>query len=149
MKNPAKRKGKRKMWILLIIVGLIVAGLIGGIMADAPGRREINDLTFADINFKDLKNGSYIGEFKSTGAQFRNATVEATISEGKLSNVKILKGALDKEGKPQKLKDDRGIDDFFNDVISSQTLQVDVISGATITCKAHLKALEDALEKAR
>lgn len=61
----------------------------------------------------------------------------------------ILKGALDSEGKPQKLKDGRGIDDLFNDVIESQTLNVDVISGATLTCKAHLKALENALEQAQ
>lgn len=32
---------------------------------------------------------------------------------------------------------------------SSQTLEVDVISGATVTSKAHLKALENALEQAQ
>jgi uncharacterized protein with FMN-binding domain len=33
--------------------------------------------------------------------------------------------------------------------LSSQSLQVDVISGATLTSKTHLKALEDALKKAQ
>ncbi|HHV58206.1 MAG TPA: FMN-binding protein, partial [Firmicutes bacterium] len=34
------------------------------------------------------------------------------------------------------------------EVIKSQSLQVDVISGATLTSKAHLKAVENALEQA-
>jgi uncharacterized protein with FMN-binding domain len=37
---------------------------------------------------------------------------------------------------------------LFRHVIESQSLQVDVISGATLTSKAHLKALENALEQA-
>ena len=34
-------------------------------------------------------------------------------------------------------------------VIERQTLQVDVISGATVTMKAYLKSIENALEKAK
>lgn len=41
------------------------------------------------------------------------------------------------------------IGDLFRHVIESQSLQVDVISGATLTSKAHLKALENALEQAK
>lgn len=70
------------------------------------------------------------------------------ISEGEISDVKILKGTVDKEGKPVKLTGGRSIDDLFSNAIKSQTLQVDVISGATLTSKTHLKALENALEQA-
>ena len=69
-------------------------------------------------------------------------------NEGEISNVKILKGAIDKEGKPLLLKDGKSVQYIFDDVRKKRTLQVDVISGATITSKTHLKALENALEQA-
>lgn len=47
------------------------------------------------------------------------------------------------------LKGGLGIDDLFNKAIQSETLGVDVISGATVTSKSHLKALEDALMQAQ
>jgi len=56
---------------------------------------------------------------------------------------------VDKEGKPAKLTGGQSIADLFGDAIKSQTLQVDVISGATLTYKTHLKALENALEQAQ
>ncbi len=61
----------------------------------------------------------------------------------------ILKGAINKDGKPVALRSGRTIDDLFHDAIQEQTLQVDVISGATLSSKTHLKALENALIKAQ
>ncbi len=150
MGNPVKRKGKRKMWIVILIIAvLIAAGLIVGILADAPGRREIGKLSFSDVDFKKLRNGTYVGEYKGTKSHFRDTKVQVMISEGEISDVKILKGAVDKEGKPVKLTGGRSIDDLFRNVINSQTLEVDAISGATLTSKTHLKALENALEQAQ
>jgi uncharacterized protein with FMN-binding domain len=150
MSNIGKRKGQRKMWIvILIIVVVIAAGALGGILADAPGRREIAEFSFPLIDFKNLRNGTYVGEYKGTKSHSRDTKVEVTISRGEISDVKILKGAVDKEGKPAKLTGGRSIDDLFSNVIKSQTLQVDVISGATLTSKTHLRALENALEQAQ
>lgn len=150
MSDTGKRKGKRKMWIIiLIIVGVIAAGSLGGILADAPGRREIRELTFSAVDFKKLRNGTYVGECTGTRSHSRDAKVEVIISGGKISDIKILKGALDSKGKPAKLTGGRSIDDLFNNVVESQSLQVDVISGATLTSTAHLKALENALEQAQ
>jgi uncharacterized protein with FMN-binding domain len=41
------------------------------------------------------------------------------------------------------------IEDLFKRVIDSDSLQVDAISGATLTSKAHLKALENALKQSQ
>ena len=150
MKRTEKRKGKRKMWItILIIVGVIAIGATGGILADAPGRREIKELTFSKVDFKNLRDGTYIGEYVGEKSHSRDTKVEVSISGGKVSDVTILKGALDKEGKPAELTGGKSIDDLFDNAVKSQSLQVDVISGATITSKAHLKALENALDKAQ
>lgn len=150
MKRTEKRKGKRKMWItILIIVGVIAIGATGGILADAPGRREIKELTFSNLDFKNLRDGIYIGEYEGTKSHSRNTKVEVLISGGKISDVTILNGAVDKEGTPVELTGGKSIDDLFDNAIKSQTLQVDVISGATLTSKTHLKALENALEQAQ
>ncbi|KTD85658.1 FMN-binding protein [Paenibacillus etheri] len=71
------------------------------------------------------------------------------MTRGQIFDIKILKGALDKNGNLLKLKGGISIGDLFRHVIESQALQVDVISGATLTSKAHLKALENALEQAK
>jgi uncharacterized protein with FMN-binding domain len=36
-----------------------------------------------------------------------------------------------------------------SDVIKSQSLDVDIVSGATVTTRAYLKAMENALTEAR
>lgn len=149
MSKPENRKVK-KMWIvLLILIAVIGVGVLGGLLADAPGRREAGKLSFSDVKFKNLKDGTYIGEFKGEKSHLRDTKVEVTISDGEISDIKILKGAVDKDGKPVELTGRQNIDNLFNDAIQSQTLQVDVISGATLTSKTHLKALENALEQAQ
>ncbi len=150
MMNAAKRKGKNKMLIVIVvIVGVIALALIGGILLSAPGRREIKELTISAVDFGKLRDGTYVGEYIGTKDHFRDTKVEVTISGGKISGIKILKGALDKEGKPAELTGGKNIEDLFNNAVNTESLQVDVISGATLTSKTHLKALENALKQAQ
>lgn len=149
MSKAEKRKGKKKVWIvILIIVVVIAAGLGGGILFTAPGRRELAELKINDVSFKNLHDGTYIGEYTGTKDHFRDTKVQVTISGGEITDIKILKGSVDKEGKVVELKNGMSIDNLFDNAVKEQSLQVDVISGATLTSKAHLKALENALEKA-
>jgi uncharacterized protein with FMN-binding domain len=149
MGNKAGKKKKIKVWIvILIIVGVIAVILVGGLLVSAPGRREVKELTITDVDNKKLQDGTYRGEYTGKKDHFRDTQVEVMISNGKISGIKILKGALDKEGQPAKLTGGLTINDLFDRVIESQSLQVDVISGATLTSKAHLKAVENALEQA-
>jgi len=150
MSKSEKRKGRTKMWIIIVvIVAILGVAALAGILADAPGRREIEELTFSDVKFKNLRNGTFIGEYRGTKSHTRDAKVEITVSGGEIKDIKILKGALGKDGTPVELKGGLSIDNLFNSAVQSQTLQVDVISGATITSKAHLKSLENALEQAQ
>ncbi len=149
MSKAVKRKGKRIMWIAIIVVVVLGGVAVGGLMVDGPGRREIAELSISSMDFKNLRDGTYIGEYQGTKSHIRDTKVEVTIKGGKIANIKILKGALDKDGNPSKLKDGKGIGDIYDNVIKSETLQVDVVSGATITSKTHLKALENALKQAQ
>ncbi|KWX78166.1 FMN-binding protein [Paenibacillus riograndensis] len=145
-----RKKRKIKKWIVIcIILGVIALVILGGILFSAPGRREVGRLTFEDVDFKKLRNGIYVGQFTGTKDHFRDTKVQVTIRGGQISDIQILKGAIDKQGKPLELKRGQSIADLFGHVIQSQSLQVDVISGATLTSKAHLKALENALKQAQ
>ncbi len=141
-----RRKGKVFMWIAIGIVGVIVAGSLIGFLATAPGREELKNMTIADVDFASLNDGKYDGAYIGSKNHLNDAKVEATVSSGKVTSVKVLKGALDKEGKPSQINSKGAtVTDLFESVISSQSLEVDVVSGATLTSKAHLKALENAL----
>ena len=74
--------------------------------------------------------------------------MEVRVTSGKAAAVKVLEGAPAKGDKPVDLRSGQTIDALFNRVIDQQSLKVDVISGATITSKVHLKAVENALEQA-
>ncbi|MHC1785805.1 MAG: FMN-binding protein [Christensenellales bacterium] len=67
-----------------------------------------------------------------------------TVASGKVTAVKVLEGALAKQP-PVEIRGGQTIDALFKRVIDAQSLKVDVISGATITSKIHLKAVEEAL----
>ncbi len=136
------------MWIL-IVAGVLVLAMGGGILFTGPGRRELQEMKFAVMDFQSLQKGIYEGEYKGTKDQFRNERVQVTISEDGVSDIKVLNGPVLKEGKAVEIRNGLTIDDLSQRVIKSQSLAVDVLSGATLTSKAHLKAVENALDKAR
>jgi uncharacterized protein with FMN-binding domain len=146
MKKEKHRKGKSKVWIvLLIIVGVLGLVMVGGIVFTAPGRAELQNLSIAAVDIKKLPDGVYAGAYKGAKDSMRNAAVEVTVQGGAIKDIKVTQGALAKEKQSTELRGGLSIDVLFGRVIHSQSLQVDVISGATLTCKAHLKAVENAL----
>lgn len=142
-----KRKGKAIMWIL-IVLGVLVAAMGVGIIATAPGRQELKGMTFPATAFTSLAQGTYVGEYKGAKDSFRNEKVQVTVTDGKVSGIKVLEGSVIKEGKPNDIGKGMTIDDLSGKVIDAQSLHVDVISGATLTSNAHLKAIENALAQA-
>lgn len=145
------KKGKRKVkiWLVMVIIlVVIVAVLGGGILISAPGRQEIKELAIGNVDFQKLRDGTYAGEYIGTNDHSRDTKVQITISSGKISDIKILKGALDEDGNPTELTGGQSIENLFENVVKSQSLQVDAVSGATLTSKTHLKALENALKQA-
>ena len=150
MRNVRQRKGKKGMWVTIgIIAGAVVVILAAAaFLCGAPGQSE-KTLTMGDVDFTRLRDGVYVGEYSESRYHLRDTKVEVTIARGEITGAKILKGAVDAGGDPKRLKDGLSVGDLFDRAIKGQTLQVDVISGATITSKTHLKAFENALKKAQ
>lgn len=137
------------MWIVILsIVGVITLGMGGAIVFTAPGRSELKNMVIANVDFKKLKDGVYTGAYHGTKDSFRNAGVKVTVASGAVKQIMVTEGALANEKQKTEIRNGLTINNLFDDVIKSQSLQVDVISGATLTSKAHLKAVENALEQA-
>jgi uncharacterized protein with FMN-binding domain len=149
MNGTVKRKGLRKMGtVVLIVVGLITVTMAGGFLFDMPGRREIADMAITDVDFKKFHDGTFTGAYVGEKSHMRDTQVEVIIADGAIADIKVVKGALDKNGQPAKLNGGKTVNDLYASVLKKQSLKVDVISGATLTSKTHLKALENALELA-
>lgn len=148
----ASKTGRKnfKIWfVIMIVAGVAVLGAIIALLADAPERQELQALSIGNVDFARLEDGTYVGEYFGTKGSSRNATVEVIISGGKITEITLLKGALDSDGHSAELTDGMTIDNLFQRVLESKSLHVDAISGATLTSKAHLKALENALKQAQ
>ncbi len=150
MQTIKKRKGKFRVWIvLLVILGVIGLGLGITMLAFEPGRREALNLTIGTIDFKNLNDGIYTGEYKGTKDHLRDTKVQVTVASGEVTEIKVIGGALANEKQTTEVRNGQSINDLLDRVIESESLQVDVISGATISSKVHLKAVENALKQAQ
>ena len=82
-------------------------------------------------------DGTYRGYYNLSGAP-TEVTVDVTVRNSNITEVKIIKHKRSAIGKKAEKITER--------IIESQSLDVDVISGATGSSKAILKAVENALQ---
>lgn len=91
--------------------------------------------TFADELYKD---GVFVGEAEG---YIDTVRVSVELKDGKIKDVKIIKQSESKPKKALKLIPKR--------IVKKNKVDVDTVTGATITSKAIKKAVAKALEKAR
>ncbi len=146
--GKSRRKKIKFRYIIIIILGVVALGLLAAFLADAPVRNELKALTIGNADFANLQDGVFVGEYTGTKGHSRDAAVRITITDGAVTGIQILKGALDSSGNPAEMTNGATMADLLKKAVDTKSLQVDAISGATLTSKAHLKALENALKKA-
>lgn len=100
------------------------------------GKSDALNLVINDVNLSKTLDGTYIGSY---GKGRFNYKVEVTVKDNKIVDIKTLgKPKSPLEEIPQKI---------IERVLQSQSLRVDVITGATASSKVVLKAIENALNK--
>jgi uncharacterized protein with FMN-binding domain len=137
------KKGKKKMsgWIILLAVLTILgsAGMYGWSLLEKE-HKEARSLPLNRVDFTRLKDGMYTGEYEGGMYKWRTTSVRVTVDGGKLDQIDLIASKEDRgEGWSRTL---------YDRAIESQSLQVDTISGATLTSKAYLQAAENALIQA-
>ncbi|MBC3805478.1 FMN-binding protein [Acetobacterium fimetarium] len=125
---------KKVITIILVVVGVIVLAIGGGILYITSGLESGANLAINSVNVAQLADGSYTGTYD--GGRWSNE-VAVTISDHQISQIDVVKTV--KFEKPE------ATDALFSRVIQKQDTTVDVISGATVTSKAYLKSIENAL----
>jgi len=136
-----KREGKRSMagWIItFIIVAVVGAGGTAGWSRLAREHDEARNLPINDVDFSTLNNGSFIGEYEGGMYKWRANKVQVVVASGRVEEIKLISSS-----DPGAKNTNQAL--LFDRVMKAQSLQVDAISGATLTSKAYLKAVENAL----
>ena len=126
-----KTKKKTKVLIIILVFVLVIFG--GGALFIGLGLN-MKTAVIKNIDFSKLPDGTYTG--KLTGSRFAN-TAEVTVSSGKVTDIKLVKDMV--------VVIPNTSSTIFKEVIDNQSLDVDCVTGATVSSKAYLKSLEDAL----
>ena len=127
-------------WIIALSI-IAAVGIAGGIGWSNLSKEhvEARNLPLKTFEFKNLKDGTYTGEYGGGMNKWRATKVQVTVASGKVSDIQLISSSEDKSYAAQ----------LYEKIFEKQTFPVDTISGATLTSKALLKAVENALEKAQ
>ncbi len=128
----------KKRYKVLIIIGSIIAVLVvAGVIAFSIIGNNLEALKSAvvkDVDLSKVSDGTYAG---SAGAFPVTAEVSVTVKGHVITGIELIS---DSHGP------DHGAETLPDEVVKAQTLKVDAVSGATMSSKVVLLAIEDALE---
>lgn len=123
-------------WVMGLMIVFILVVAIGTFAMINELNTAVSDIVIEDINLSLVSDGIYFGEYNINDRLI--VEVEVSVENGVMTNVIILRHDNGMGSAAEGLRDV---------VLSSQSLDVDVISGATGSSKVILKAIENALEK--
>lgn len=127
----------KKRYIIIGIVLVIILAL-GGIVIGAyhsikNGMQDLADMEIRNVNLSEVKDGTYEG---SCAVVPIAVEVKVTVKDHAITDIVLVKHD-NGQGKPAEI--------LTQTVVEAQTLDVDVVSGATYSSKAILKAIENGL----
>lgn len=120
--------------ILWVLGGFILIGCVSVFLMNA-GMGSIKAMGIDTVDLSRLADGLYRGSFKRGRWAFR---VEVTVKDHRIEKVDLV-------GDPEWQIKEEMASELIGRIIRNQSPKVDAISGATVTCKAFLKAVENAL----
>ena len=124
-------KTLKKIAVILII--LVVIGFLGFKLAANKIISDAKALSFEEIDSGQLKDGEYLGNYEIFPVK---VSVKTWVQNGEITQIDLLEHFNGKGTPAEKIVDD---------IIEKQSLQVDAVSGATVSSVAIKKAVEDSL----
>ncbi|HHX16422.1 MAG TPA: FMN-binding protein [Mollicutes bacterium] len=118
--------------VALVLIFITVKSIISKIESNLKG---LLNVEIKEINLTQIEDGKYIGRYEVFPVAVE---VEVAILDHKISKIKIIEHENGQGGSAEVIIDK---------VIEKQSLEVDVIAGATYSSKVILKAIEDALDR--
>jgi len=129
-------------WViaLIVVAALSAAGGFGWSRL-LKEHKEARSLPLNAVDFSKLSDGTYHGAYEGGMYKWRANECDVTVANGQVFDIQLV-GSQDPGG------ENTQHEALYDRVIQAQSLQVDTISGATLTSKAYLKAIENALIQA-
>jgi uncharacterized protein with FMN-binding domain len=125
---------KKLFRIFLVIIVFFALVIAGGFFYLTSGLKTGAEVVINTVDLSQIEDGTYTGVYED--GRWSNE-IEVTVQDHKITAVRIIKDvAFVQPGLS---------DELFGKVIEEQTTNIDTISGATVTSKAYLKAIEMAL----
>jgi len=125
-----------------IVVTLISLGMIAVIffgvryyIAFQKYKKIIREVSINKVNISQVSDGTYPGSFD---AAIVAANVSVSVKDHKITDIQLIRHKHERGQKAEVIP---------QRVLSAQSLDVDVVSGATNSSKVILKAIENALNK--
>ena len=112
---------------LIVLAGIIIIGC----------STAYKNLTAKMADLTPIADGTYRGNYDLSGTPVK-VILDVIIQDSKITEIRIVKHSCSPIGKKAEKIIDR--------IIEQQSLDVDVVSGATGSSKAILKAVENALQ---
>jgi len=130
-------------WVIALVIVAALAATGGlGWSRLLKEHQEARSLPLNAVNFGKLNDGTYHGSYPGGMYKWRANECDVTVTNGKVTGIQLA-GSKDPGGKNTQHEA------LYDRVIQAQSLQVDTISGATLTSKAYLQAVENALVQAQ
>lgn len=125
------KKGKKVLLITFIVVLFlfIIGKIVMGNMV-----KNVKNISVSMPDLSNIQDGNYIGEYSITPVHVK---VEVSVNNHQITDISIL-------------QHDNGLgstaESIVNDIVEEQSLDIDAVSGATVSSKCILKAVENAIE---
>ena len=126
-----------KKRVLIIVLAIVVVVLVGGFFAVTDGLSEMKDMPLDGVNLSALADGSYTGSFEYKRWA---STLVVQVKDHRITGIEMQNDVA-------AANMTNCSEEVFRRVMEAQSTQVDGVSGATVTSKAYLKAIENALHQ--
>lgn len=127
----------KKIWKAVFIILLVfVLGVGGMALFITSGLDKGASLVVQPVDASLLEDGVYEGKYEA--GRWTNV-VKVTVQDHRITQIVIVKDVM--------IPGEGASEQIFSSVIEKQNTDVDVVSGATVTSKAYLKAVENALSR--
>ena len=125
---------KKAMIVILRILGVLVVVGAGGVFYITNGLEAGENLAINPVDLTAIEDGTYAGVYQA--GRWSNE-VAVSVADHQIANIAVVKTVT--------IDDPEMTSTIINNVIKNQSTTVDTVSGATVTSKAYLKSIENAL----
>ncbi|MDK2936375.1 FMN-binding protein [Acetobacterium carbinolicum] len=125
---------KKAMIIILSILGVLVLVGAGGFFYLTSGLESGENLAINPVDLQKIEDGTYAGVYES--GRWTNE-VAVSVANHQITSIDVVKAVT--------MESPDVTSTIINQVIKIQNTTVDTVSGATVTSKAYLKSIENAL----